>query len=164
MRPRGDGALLFEVFPRDFPFHTAPLFAFEDLAQSGGFGDVGRLWFGGAAGVKAYTRTDLDADAQAAVMHAVDVLRRDGLAFFAQRAAESKAPATRQEFEKAARAERSLARTVATRRDLATSMVELAERLAPLPPEPGLTERDLFTPLEPPSLATTLARPPAITK
>jgi serine protease Do len=161
VRPRADGALVFEVFLRDFPFHTAPLFAYEDVVQSGSFGDVGRLWFGGTAGVKAYTRTDLDADAQSAVMRTVEALRRDAIAFFAQRAAQMKAPATRQEFERAARAERSLSRTVATRRDLATTIGELADRLAPLPPEPGLAEEELFTPLRPPSLATTtLIRPP----
>ncbi|HEX6837511.1 MAG TPA: serine protease [Polyangia bacterium] len=156
VRPRSDGALVFEVFARDFPFHTAPLFAFEDLVQAGGFGDVGRLWFGGVAGVKAYARPDLDADAQGSVMRAVDVLRRDALAFFAERGSAAKAPKTRQEFEKTARAERSLSRTVATRRDLAASIAELSDRLAPLPPEPGLAEVELFTPLKPPSLATTI--------
>jgi serine protease Do len=164
VRPRSDGALVFEVFARDFPFHTTPLFAFEDLTHAASFGDLGRLWFGGTAGIKAYTRTDLDADAQAAVMHAVDVLRRDAVAFLTQRTTDAKTPATRQEFERTARAERSLQRTVATRRDLATSLVELSDRLAPQPPEPGLAEAELFAPLKPPSLATTIGRPPALAK
>ncbi len=164
VRPRSDGALVFEVFARDFPFHTTPLFAFEDLTLAGGFGDVGRLWFGGAGGVKSWARADLDADAQATVMHAVDVLRRDALAFFGNRAVAARPPATRQEFELAARAERSLSRTVATRRDLAGSVAELADRLAPQPPEPSLTELDLYTPLKPPSLATTITplKPPSL--
>ena len=38
---------------------------------------------------------------------------------------------TRQEFERAARAERSLQRTAATRRDLAAAIAELSDRLAP---------------------------------
>jgi len=164
VRPRSDGALIFEVFARDFPFHTAPLFAYEDLPLPRAFGDVGRLWFGGVAGVKAYARPDLDADAQAAVMHAVDALRRDALAFFADRAAASPAPKTRQEFERRARAERSLSRTVATRRDLAVSISELSDRLAPLPPEPGLAEVELFTPLKPPSLAATIGGAGALVK
>ena len=54
VRPRSDGALVFEVFARDFPFHTTPLFAFEDLRQPASFGDVGRVWFGGVGGVKPY--------------------------------------------------------------------------------------------------------------
>lgn len=161
VRPRSDGALLFEVFARDFPFHTTPLFAFEDLAEPQGFGDVGRLWFGGGAGLKAFARTDLDADAQASVMHAVDVLRHDSLAFFAERTSQAAAPATRQAFERAARAERSLSRTVASRRDSATAIAELADRLAPQPPEASLTELDLYTPQKPPSLATTAGATPA---
>ena len=164
VRPRADGALVFEVFARDFPFHTTPLFAFEDLRQAGSFGEIGRLWFGGTAGIKAYARTDLDADAQGAVVRTVEVLRRDSVAFFTQRATAAKTPATRQEFERAARAERSLQRTVATRRDLATTLAELSDRLAPLPPEPGLAEAELFTPLPPPSLATTIGRPPVLAK
>jgi S1-C subfamily serine protease len=159
VRPRADGALVFEVFARDFPFHTTPLFAFEDLAQAGGFGDIGRLWFGGRGGVKPYARADLDADAQATVMRAVEVLRRDALAFLGNRAAASKPPQTRQAFELAARAERSLGRTVATRRDLAASMIDLSDRLAPQPPEASVAEVELFTPLGPPSLATTAGRP-----
>jgi len=161
VRPRSDGALVFEVFARDFPFHTAPLFAFEDLVQANAFGDVGRVWFGGPGGVKAYARTDLDADAQALVMRAVEALRRDAVAFFAQRAQAAKTPTTRQEFERLARAERSLSRTVATRRDLAASMIDVSERLAPRPPEAGLAELELFLPIAPPSLATSHDRPPA---
>ena len=169
VRPRSDGALVFEVYARDFPFHTAPLFAFEDLVQAGAFGDVGRLWFGGLAGVKAYARADLDADAQAAVMHAVDALRNDALAFFADRAKTTKAPKTRQEFERARRAERSLARTVATRHDLAASIADLSERLAPVLPDSGMAENELFTPLKLPSLATIgqpagLAKPAVLAK
>lgn len=161
VRPRSDGALVFEVFARDFPFHTTPLFAYEDLARAGSFGDVGRLWFGGIGGVRAFARADLDADAQAAVMHAVEALRHDAVAFFAQRAAAAKPAATRQEFERTARAERSLQRTVATRHDLAATLAELSDRLAPRPPDAALAESDLFLPIAPPSLATSLPPPAA---
>jgi len=164
VRPRSDGALVFEVFARDFPFHTTPLFAYEDLALANSFGDVGRLWFGGVAGVKAYGRADLDADGQAAVMHAVEALRHDAVAFFTERAASSKPATTRQQFELESRAERSLQRTVATRRDLAASLADLSDRLAPRPPDAALAESELFLPIAPPSLATTLAHDPSIIK
>ncbi|HXU69943.1 MAG TPA: serine protease [Polyangia bacterium] len=154
VRPRGDGALVFEVFGRDFPFHTTPLFAFEDLAKPAAFGDVGRMWFGGRGGIKSYSRSDLDADAQAAVMHTIEALRRDGVAFFANRSGATTPPKTRAEFEKAERAERSLSRTVAGRRELASSLADVADRLAPRPPEPTVALGELFTPLPPPSLAT----------
>src|SRR5262249_15606861 len=162
VRPRGDGALVFEVFGRDFPFRTTPLFAFEDLHTDGvSFGEPGRVWFGGAGGVKAYAPSDLDADAQAAVVHAVEALRRDAVAFFAHRSGATTAPKTRQEFAVSERAERSLGRTVAARRDLAATLSDVADRLAPRPPETGVAPGELFTPLPPPSLAPAAHAPPA---
>ncbi len=153
VRPRSDGALVFEVFRHDFPFHTTPLFAFEDLAARASFGDIGRVWFGGAGGIKTYARSDLDADAQAAVMHTVEAMRRDAVAFFANRAATT-TPKTRAEFERAERAERTLSRTVAGRRELAATLADVADRLAPRAPEPGVALGELFVPRGLPSLAT----------
>ncbi len=163
VRTRADGALLFEVFGRDFPFHTRPLFAFEDLAKPAVFGDIGRVWFGGVGGIKSYARSDLDADAQAAVMHSIDALRHDALAFFANRATAARRATTRQEFQRLERNERTLQRTVTGRRDLASALADVAERLAPRPPEPGVAEIELFAPLAPPSLAT-FSHPPPLTK
>jgi S1-C subfamily serine protease len=162
VRPRGDGALVFEVFGRDFPFRTAPLFAFEDLALKAAFGDVGRVWFGGAGGIKTYARSDLDADAQAAVMHTIEALRRDAVAFFGNRAGATTPPKTRAEFERAERAERSLARTVAGRRELAATLADVADRLAQRAPDFGVALGELFTPLSPPSLAAIGRGPPSL--
>ncbi|HEY2747463.1 MAG TPA: serine protease [Polyangia bacterium] len=162
VRPRGDGALVFEVFAHDFPFHTTPLFAFEDLAAKASFGDIGRVWFGGTGGIKTYARSDLDADAQAAVMHTIEALRRDAVSFFAQRAGATSPPKTRAEFDRAERAERSLSRTVAGRRELAATLADVADRLAPRAPEPGVALGDLFLPLGPPSLAAIAHLPPPL--
>lgn len=153
VRPRSDGALVFEVFARDFPFHVVPMFAFEDLRAATGFGEVGRVWFGGPGGVKAYAHSELDADAQSQLSHAVDALRRDALAFFGFRA-HTTTPKTRQEFEKQARAERTLTRTVASRKELASGLTDLADRLAPAPPVPASSVSELFTPAAPPPLAS----------
>ena len=154
VRPRADGALVFEVFARDFPFHVTPLFAFEDLrADKSAFGSVGRVWFGGPGGVKAYRKPELDADAQAQIAHIVDGLRRDALSFFGYRA-HITAPKTRQEFERQARAERKLTHTVAGRRDAASALTDLADRLAPQPPERVSPAAELFTPVVPPPLAS----------
>jgi hypothetical protein len=160
VRSRNDGALVFEVFSRDFPFHTMPLFAFEDLAQPGGFGEMGRSWFGGPAGLKPYTRADLDADAQANLSRVIDGLRRDAVAFLAQRTPPARAATTRQEFERARRAERTLARTMQSRHDAAAALGELAERLAPHVPDAVVSLAELMLPLPPTSLAA-VAKPPA---
>src|SRR5262249_1340694 len=69
VRAGPDGALLYAVFPKEFPFSVEPLFVAEDLAPRNetDFGAPGRLWLGTARGLKAYERAALDADAQAEV-------------------------------------------------------------------------------------------------
>ncbi len=163
VQPRSDGALVYELFPRDFPFHATPLFAFEDLRQPGSFGNVGRVWFGDGGRLRAYRRDELDGEAQAGVERAVDGLRRDAVAFMSARAAPLPAAATRPEFDRAARLERSLQRTVAMRRTATTTVGELADRLAPKASEPAAQVAELFTPALPASLAavTTPATPSA---
>ncbi len=64
VRTRSDGALVFEVFPRDFPRSVRPMLAYEDLPKPGGFGEPGRIWFGGRSGLKVVRRSSLDAEAQ----------------------------------------------------------------------------------------------------
>jgi S1-C subfamily serine protease len=164
VRPRSDGALVFEVFARDFPFHTTPLFAYEDLGRAAEFGEVGRAWFGGLAGLRAYARADLDADAQAGIARTVEALRRDALAFVLERANPLPPSASRQEFERVRRAERSLTRTVAGRREAAANLGELAERLAPHPPDPIVPVAELLTPLLPTSLAIVAKPVPPVGK
>src|SRR5215470_15436319 len=64
-RSRSDGALVFEVFPRDFPLRSRPLVALEDLAAKDAFGQSGAAWFGGARGFRSYAPAELDAEARA---------------------------------------------------------------------------------------------------
>jgi hypothetical protein len=133
-RPRADDAIVFEVFGREFPTKAQPILVLEDLPPlnaTGGFGEVGRIWFGGTQGLKAWTRAELDAEVQAQVARLAEALRRDALAAFAFRAASREAHASRERFEKAAALERALSHTVAARRDLATQLGDLAERLSP---------------------------------
>lgn len=162
VQPRSDGALVYQLYPRDFPFHTAPLFAFEDLRQPGGFGAVGRIWFGGSDGLRAFHREDLDAEAQAGVERAVDGLRHDAVAFLAARQAPLPATApTRPEFERAARVERSLQRTVVQRRQATATVGDLAARLGPANPASAASLAELFTAPLPSSLAVMTTPHPA---
>ena len=162
---RSDGALVYELYPRDFPFHTLPLFAFEDLRQPGGFGAVGRIWFGGTDGLRVFHRDELDGEAQAGVERAVDSLRHDAVAFFAARQTPQPATATsRPEFERAARLERSLQRTVALRRQMTATVGDLAERLSPASPSATASLAELFTAPLPSSLAAMTPAPTSSTK
>lgn len=53
---RSDGAMVFAVFPADFPRSSGPLLAIEDLAAGDptSFGKLGAVYLGGAAGLRAY--------------------------------------------------------------------------------------------------------------
>ena len=133
VRVRADQALVFQVYPREFPRHTVPLFAFEDLpaSTSGGFGEAGRVWFGGDAGLRAYRTKELDAETQATVAKMVEALRRDALAFFDWRHRARSPTRSRADYDRLARAERTLERTAEARRDLAQAAGESADRLSP---------------------------------
>jgi serine protease Do len=131
VRVRSDNSLVFQVYPREFPRRTTPLFAYEDLPSTRGFGVQGRTWFGGDAGLRGYRNSDLDADAQATVTHLVEALRRDAIAFFDWRKRSREAAKSRADFDKLARVERTLDRTADSRRDLAQNAAEAADRLAP---------------------------------
>ena len=114
------------------------------------FGDVGRIWFGGVAGLKPYVRGDLDADAQSLLARTVDALRRDSFSFFGWRGLKS-AGASREDFEKLERTERTLSRTVQSRRDLTAALLDAADRLGPRLTDATATFTDLFSP--PPDLS-----------
>src|SRR5262249_5100374 len=120
-----------------------------------------RVWFGGSQGLKVWTRAELDADAQAQVARLAEALRRDALAAFAFRVASREAHASRERFEKAAALERALSHTVAARRDLATQLGDLAERLSPHGKDAPAALADAFNaPLSAPAPTLPPAGPP----
>src|SRR5262249_4511851 len=144
----GDGALVFEVFPREFPLRSRPLVALEDLAAKDAFGQGGPVWFGGSRGFKTYARADLDADGQAQTARLLDALRRDALGALALAQAASDAERSREQFERTARLTAEVNRRAAARRELAQTSSELADRLAP---QAGDVPRSLVELLSPPA-------------
>jgi S1-C subfamily serine protease len=149
VRARADGGLVFEVFPREFPFRATPVFVYEDLPSASSFGDPQRLWFGGSAGLKRYRRSDLDADAQAQVIRLIEALRRDAVAFFAFRALSAPGTASREQFNQLSRLEQTLSRTVNARRDLSATLPDLIERLGPRGADVASPVADIFQPETP---------------
>jgi serine protease Do len=144
VRARSDGALVFELWSRGFPFKTRPLFVFEDKPKAGTFGEAGRLWFGGDEGLHLVEPSALEADAQAQIAQLVTAMRHDALAFFTWRAATS--DGSREQFERDSRRQRSLQRVVDSRRDLVQAVVDLAERLAPHAGDATVGVTDILTP------------------
>jgi serine protease Do len=161
IRLRADGALLFELFSREFPFKTYPILVFEDLAKTGAFGELGRTWLGSARGLRTIAPADLDADGQAQLTRVADAVVRDAIAFFSWRGGTA-ATASRDQFEHFARQERSLGRTVESRRDLAQTMSDLADRFAPHGSDPVVALAEAFTPPIR-AVAQQLAAPPGQT-
>src|SRR5262249_41027435 len=133
VRARPDGALVFEVLSREFPLKSHPIVVLEDLPSQKpeAFGELGRLWFGGAQGLKSYARSDLEGDVQAQVSKLLDALRRNAVATFNYRAASHAALTSREKFEQSVRLERSLKRATQGQRDLVQTAFELADRLGP---------------------------------
>ena len=144
---RSDGALIYQVLNRDFPFRSFPILAVEDLppAAPDDFGTLGAVWFGGPAGLKAYGRSELDAEAQGIIARALDALRRDGQAAFQYQAADMVSRPTRAQFDVRTRLERTLRKAAASRSDLGQQIADLADRLAPQAGDAGVSLADAFS-------------------
>jgi serine protease Do len=142
---RVDGALVWELYSREFPLRVHPIALVEDLPPVRGgddtFGTLGRVWLGGSNGLRVFSRGALDAEAQSLIGRALDGFRRDASAIRRWRAAGKNAH-TRDRFEQAARLERTLRRSATARKDLVNAVVDLAERLGPKPGEVGLSSND----------------------
>jgi len=156
VRPRSDGALLFEVLSRDFPLRTHPVLVLEDLPSRPGpgndpFGDLGRVWFGAPSGLKSYAHGDLDADTQAQLVRVLDLLRRDAVQTFAWRVSSREATPNRERFDAVARLERTLRRNQLAHREPAQGVAELAERLGPHGNDTPVPLADVFVAPAPPS-------------
>ncbi len=133
VRARQDGALVFELLSREFPLKAYPLVVLEDLPspRPDAFGELGRLWFGGPQGLKAYARSDLESDVQAQVQRVLDALRRNAVSTFAYRTATRGALNSREKYESVTRLERSLKKSTLNQRELVQLAIELADRLSP---------------------------------
>jgi len=152
---RPDGTLLFEVMARDFPVLAEPVLVLEDLPPSddAGFGQAGRVWVGKGFGLRPLERSDLDADAQAQLAHALDALRRDALLATELRDAGRAGAVTRERFEALARLERSVRKLTATRQEVGQGVLELSERLGHEELQPTLSMREILSDLEAPRAA-----------
>ncbi len=129
VRARDDGALVFALFPADFPRATTPLLVLEDLAPTDptAFGKLGTAY----VGLRTCACGDVDAESQALLAHALALLRADALAAFDYRASAASAPASRDAAARAGKQRRALARMLEGQRDVVQSIVDLSSKLAP---------------------------------
>jgi len=158
VRVREDGALVYEVLNKDFPFRAYPLVVFEDLppAEAGGFGAPGRVWIGNRQGLKGYAHSDFDADTQAQLARLLDGLRQESVAAFAVRASDRDASTSKEKFQRTERLEKILQGASASYGELAQSTVELSDRFGPQPGEASVELTATLVP-PPPSVPQTTA-------
>ncbi len=145
-RARADGALVFEVVGRDFPARSQPVLVIEDLPsrEAGEFGHMGPVWAGDGYGLHRVDHASLDAEGQAQLAKLLDVLRRDALLAATYRSAVLRGVSTRERYNEVARLERSVRRLVESRRDLAQSALDLADRLSPRDADATATLADVL--------------------
>ena len=161
VRGRPEHRLLFAVLSKDFPRAVTPLLVAEDLAPRDplAFGTPGRLWLGGARGLKLTDRTALDPDAAAEVERALDALRADAVAAAAYRTASEQASTSRQSTERLAKMAETLTRTAAARADLVQSVSDLADRFGPPAGSRGATLAEVSAAPLPPGTKAGTTKP-----
>ena len=118
---RGDGTLVFAVYPSDFPHVTRPLVVLEDAGAAGAFGKLGHAY------ISLHAYTGDDADTRDLLTHALDALRRDAIASLELRSAP--APASRDAYQQAAHRRRSYDRMIDGQRDLAQALDDLTGKV-----------------------------------
>ncbi len=130
---RSDGALLFQVYSREFPIRTWPVLTLEDTTpeSAADFGTLGKVWFGSARGVTEFLRGELDGENRSQLERALDALRRSALLSAAHRRATAGQDTSREAHDLASRLDRNLRRNSTMDRDIANLVMDLAEKEAP---------------------------------
>jgi serine protease Do len=124
-----DDSLLYQIYSRQFPLDDRRVVVIEDKPKDGVFGELGRLWVLSATGWREWPQTALGADERDLLMHVVDSLRLQILHTVDYRKALAN-PASADERRRGRDLSRALARDVPIARDLASNLLETAERLS----------------------------------
>ena len=127
---RGDGALVFAVFPGDFPKTTTPLLAIEDVPDGDpkAFGKLGNVYIAAGGGLVHYAPAEVDAEAQAMIARLLSVLRMDALATFDYRDAIRTTADSRSAYDRVASKKRALGRMLDAQRDTGMTALEPTSR------------------------------------
>ncbi|CAN5307636.1 hypothetical protein BH11MYX1_BH11MYX1_08750 [soil metagenome] len=129
VRARSDGALVFAIYPSDFPATSRPTMVIEDLPDPAGFGTLGNVYVGGARGLQATVLAEADAATQNQVTKALDLLRTDALSAFAYRATAPTAEKSKDSYENVAGQKKALGKLLDDQRDSVAAVIEIAHKL-----------------------------------
>jgi serine protease Do len=133
-----EGALLYQIYSRQFPLDDRRVVVIEDKPPSsakdddkgaGGFGTLGRLWVLSPTGWREWPQSALGSEEHDLLQRVTDSLRLQILHTIDYRRALAN-PTSLDERRKGRDLSRSLARDVPIARDLASNLLETAERLS----------------------------------
>jgi hypothetical protein len=128
-----DDAVLYQIYSRQFPLDDRRVVVIEDKPpeekNAGAFGALGRLWVLSATGWREWPQSALGTDEHDLLMRVTDSLRLQVLHTIDYRKALAN-PSSVDERRKGRDLSRSLARDVPIARDLASNLLETAERLS----------------------------------
>lgn len=131
-----DGSLLYQVYSRQFPLDDRRVVVLEDKPadkpaadKSAAFGELGRLWVLSSGGWKEWPQSELGTDEHELLARVADAIRLQVLHTIDYRKALAN-PGSAEERKRGRDLSRALARDVPVARDLATNLLETAERLS----------------------------------
>ena len=125
----GDDALYYNVYGRQFPLDERRTLVLEDLAKPGAFGEMGRLWVQGPSAWRVWTSAALGSDERDLLARVSESIRLQMLHTIDYRHALAN-PASNEERRRGRELSRLLVRDTPLARDLATNLIDMAERLA----------------------------------
>ena len=163
VRVRSDGALVFAIYPADFPATTRPLMVVEDLPDPKAFGTLGAVYVGGAKGLQAVALAGADANTQLQLGHALAMLRSDALGAFDYRAAVPNADKSRASYEKVATQKKVLGKLLDGQHDSVQALVDAAQRLKGAGTAVRLADLETVVPAPDAAAATPASSPGAAT-
>jgi serine protease Do len=127
-----DGTLLYQVYSRQFPLDDRRVVVIEDKPDGknpGAFGELGRLWVLSTGGWKEWPQSALGPDEHELLTRVADAIRLQVLHTIDYRKALAN-PGSAEERKRGRDLSRALARDVPVARDLASNLLETAERLS----------------------------------
>jgi S1-C subfamily serine protease len=124
-----DDALLYQIYSRQFPLDDRRVVVIEDRPKDGAFGELGRLWVLSSTGWREWPQAEIGAEERDLLVRVTESLRLQVLHTIDYRKALSN-PGSADERRKGRDLSRALSRDVPIARDLASNLLETAERLS----------------------------------
>jgi S1-C subfamily serine protease len=124
-----DGTLLYQIYSRQFPLDDRRIVVIEDKPKAGAFGELGRLWVLSTAGFREWPPAAIGPDEHDLLARVVDSIRLQILHSIDYRKALAN-QASPDERRRGRDLSRLVARDVPIARDLASNLLETAERLS----------------------------------